>query len=198
MLEPIQFENLNEADVREEVIAPLLRRLGYKSGTPNNVIREQSLRYPRLSLGRQDPRKDHELRGTADYILEIENRLRWVLEAKAPDPAIGVDDVEQAWSYANHPEVRAIYFALCNGRSLAVYRTSYGPEVPPVLSVTYDRFDQDFQLIENLLGPGALLRDFPNTAIDVGIPIAPGLRSIARITNGLVRYNTNSLGSVPL
>ena len=79
------------------------------------VIREQSLRYPRKFLGRKDLSKDPELRGKADYILEAKRKVRWVLEAKAPDGQITQDDIEQAWSYANHPEVRAVYFVLCNG-----------------------------------------------------------------------------------
>lgn len=193
MIPPLSFERLNETDIREEVIAPLLRRLGYSSGTTNDVIREQSLRYPNLSLGRKDPKKDPELRGKADYILEVSKRLRWVVEAKAPQVEIGINEIEQAWSYANHPEVRAIYFVLCNGRTLSVYRTAHGPQAEAVLSLTYERFDQDFQLLENLLGPAAMTRDFPHVELDVGVPIAPGLRSLARITNGVIRYEKNSL-----
>jgi hypothetical protein len=194
MLEPLSFEGLNEADIREEVIAPLLRRLGYRSGSRNDVIREQSLRYPRLSLGRKDRQRDPELRGKADYILEVEKRLRWVIEAKPPKVGIGGDDIEQAWTYANHPEVRAIYFAICNGRTLVVYRTVEGPEVPPVLSLKYENFERNFQRLENLLGPEALSRDFPHETLDVGIPLARGLRSMARITNGMVRFEKNNLG----
>lgn len=193
MIHPLSFERLNETDIREEVIAPLLRRLGYSSGTTYDIIREQSLRYPLLSLGRKDPKKDPELRGKADYIMEVEKRLRWVVEAKAPQVEIGIDEIEQAWSYANHPEVRAIYFVLCNGRTLSVYRTAHGPQAETVLSLTYDRFDQDIQLLENLLGPAALMRDFPLIELDVGIPVALGLRSLARITNGVIRYQKNSL-----
>jgi hypothetical protein len=195
---PLPFESLNETDIREEVLAPLIRRLGYRSGTPNNVIREQSLRYPMLSLGRKNAKKDPELRGKADYILEVEQRVRWVIEAKAPEVSLGVDDVEQAWTYANHPEVRAVYFVLCNGRVLLVFRTVHGPEAPPVLSLPYERLEPDFQVLSNLLSPHALLRDFPDVEIDVGLPIAPGLRSIARITNGVIRYEANSLGSTVL
>ena len=40
------FDSMGETDVREEVIAPLLRYLGYRSGTLNNIIREQHLSYP--------------------------------------------------------------------------------------------------------------------------------------------------------
>ncbi|CAG0971001.1 hypothetical protein RHDC4_01281 [Rhodocyclaceae bacterium] len=195
---PLPFESLNETDIREEVLAPLIRSLGYRSGTPNNVIREQSLRYPMLSLGRKDAKKDPLLRGKADYILEAQQRVRWVVEAKAPEVSLGVDDIEQAWTYANHPEVRAVYFVLCNGRVLLVFRTVHGPEAPPVLSLTYERLEPDFQILSNLLSPNALLRDFPEVEIDVGVPIAPDLRSIARITNGLIRYESNSLGSAVL
>ena len=193
MPEPIPFATLNETDVREEIIAPLLRRLGYRSGSQNNIIREQSLRYPRLSLGRKDTKKDPELRGKADYILEVDKRLRWVIEAKAPDATLNNDEVEQAWTYANHPEVRAIYFALCNGRTFVLYRTVHSPDAPPILSLVYERFDQDFHLVEGILGRDALLRDFPSIEPDVSLPIAPGLRSIARITGGVVRFEENSL-----
>ncbi|MDF1613846.1 type I restriction enzyme HsdR N-terminal domain-containing protein [Desulfurivibrio dismutans] len=192
---PLAFESLNETDIREEVLAPLIRSLGYSSGTPNNVIREQSLRYPMMSLGRKDTKRDPALRGKADYILEVQQRVRWVIEAKAPEITLGVDDIEQAWTYANHPEVRAVYFVLCNGRVLLVYRTVHGPEAPPVLSLTYEQLESDFQVLSNLVSPDALLRDFPDVGIDVGVPIAPGLRSIARITNGFIRYEANSLGS---
>jgi hypothetical protein len=193
MFEVLRFEKLNETDVREEVIAPLVRRLGYRSGTDCDVIREQSLRYPKLFLGRKDTKKDPELRGKADYILEVEGRLRWVIEAKAPEVPLGQDQIEQAWSYANHPEVRSIYFALCNGREMAVYRTAFGPAAEPTLRVNYEDFDARWQLIENLLGPIALRRDYPNVELDVGLPIAPGLRSVARITNGVIRYEKSSI-----
>lgn len=151
-----------------------------------------------LSLGRKDAKKDPALRGKADYILEAQQRVRWVIEAKAPEVSISTDDVEQAWTYANHPEVRAVYFVLCNGRVLLVFRTVHGPESPPVLSLTYEQLEPDFQILWNLLSPEALLRDFPDVQIDVGLPIAPGLRSIARITNGVIRYESNSAGSVVL
>jgi hypothetical protein len=194
MYQPLPFDQLNEADVREEVIAPLLRNLGYRSGTASNVIREQSLRYPRSFLGRRDPAKDPELRGKADYILEANNLVRWVIEAKPPSAQIRVEDIEQAWTYANHPEVRAVYFALCNGQVLQVFQTQHGPKARPILAVAYDRFEQDFGKIANLLGPDALIRDFPQRAVDTSPPIGPGLRSVVRITNGLIRYEHNSLG----
>lgn len=188
------FEEMNEQDVREEIIAPLLRMLGYRSGTENNIVRELPLRYPRVSLGRKSRAKDPELRGKADYLLEVHNRLRWVIEAKAPSSDITEDDVEQAFSYAKHCEVRAVYFALCNGRLLNVYRTDHSPEAGPILSIPYAALDDKLELVSNVLGPVALMRDFPDVEVDYGIPLAPGLRSVARITNGVVRYEKNSVG----
>ena len=96
MFEPIEFSGLNETDVREEILSPLIRALGYRSGTIHNVIREQSLRYPKAFLGRKNPKKDPILRGKADYILEAHGSIRWVIEAKAPDVIVGLDEIEQS------------------------------------------------------------------------------------------------------
>jgi predicted type IV restriction endonuclease len=112
--ENYDFRLLNEADIREEIIAPFLRYLGYRSGTSANVIREQILKYPKVFLGRKDSKKDPELRGRADYICEVDKSIRWIIEAKPPQGAITSDDVEQAYTYANHPEIRAVYFCLIN------------------------------------------------------------------------------------
>jgi len=191
--EPIDFSKLNEADVREEIIAPLLRYLGYRSGTKNNVIREQSLRYPKAFIGRKNEKKDPLLRGTADYILEVNDSVRWVIEAKSPDVDISAEEIEQAYTYANHPEVRAVYFVIVNGRELRVFQTNQGPDAPPLLCCTYEQLSQSSQDLENLLGPVALLRDHPRCQVDVGRPIGPGLRSVVRITNGHIIYRNNSL-----
>ena len=103
----MDITRLNEADVREEIIAPLIRELGYQSASAHNVFREQSLRYPRIYSGRKGAQKDFVLRGKADYIREAGGAVRWVIEAKAPACPINADDIEQAWTYANHPGVRA-------------------------------------------------------------------------------------------
>lgn len=43
---PYSFETMNEADVREEIVSPLLWHLGYRTGSVHNVVREQPLSYP--------------------------------------------------------------------------------------------------------------------------------------------------------
>ncbi len=193
MFEPINFENLNEADVREEVLAPLIRKLGYRSGTGHNVIREQSLRYPRAFIGRKNSKRDPILRGVADYILEAGSSVRWVIEAKAPDANIDVDTIEQAYTYANHPEVRAVYFALSNGKKFVVFRTNRGPGSKSILDFSYEELENNYRTIADLLSPDSILRDYPNIEPDFGNPIGEGLRSVVRIANGVFCYDRSSV-----
>ena len=192
MFEPLDMSNFNETDVREEILTPLIRRMGYQSGTKNTVIREQSLRYPRAYIGRKK-NSDPLLRGKADYILEAGGTVRWVIEAKAPDVEIGIDSIEQAYTYANHPEVRAVFFVLSNGKQFSVYQTNQGPKQKPVLEFEYEELNTMLGKLINLLGPDALLRDHPSIVPDLGNPLGLGLRSVARIANGLIRYEENSL-----
>jgi len=193
----LPFDSMNEADVREEVICELVKTLGYRTGTSADVVREQGLRYSHLYIGRKDPQRDPVLRGKADYILEVNKRVRWVIEAKAPSVELGLDDIEQAWSYANHAEVRAVYFVLCNGRRLVIYSTNHGPAVPPLLDVPYEQLSDRLGDISNFLSPSAIERDFPDLAANASPPIGPGLRSIVRISSGVIRYLKSSQPNNP-
>lgn len=195
MFETLDLASFNETDVREEILAPLIRQLGYRSGTDNNVIREQSLRYPRAFIGRKKLNTDPLLRGKADYILEAGGAVRWVIEAKSPDSEIDVDSIEQAFTYANHPEVRAVYFVLSNGKRFAIFQTNQGPQQNPVMEFGYEELNDVLPQLGNILGPTALQRDHPSIVPDLGCPLGPGLRSVARIANGLIRYEHNSVGN---
>jgi hypothetical protein len=187
---PKNFDTMLEQDVREDIITPLLHRLGYEQGTTNDIIRGQhlTLRYDREFLGRQKPKTDPVLTGYADYILIVGNKIRWVIEAKPPVGQISTADVGQAYSYAKHPEVAAVCYCLCNGREFRVYRTDYAPESALVLSVAYEEFEEQFDTIANVLSPVGISRTWPEVAIDAGRPLGPGLRSIARIAGGHFGY----------
>jgi hypothetical protein len=191
MIFEMKFDEMNETDIREDIISPLLHRLGYKKGTEFDIIRGQSLRYPKNILGLKK-KSDPILRGTADYICDVKSKLRWVIEAKSPDIKIGIDDLEQSYSYAIHPEVRAIYYCLCNGRTISFYETMKGAIDKPLLSINYENLIDDFQKIANLVSPEALMRDYPDYQIDVGKPLVPGLRSFAKIIKGSITYESNS------
>jgi len=182
------LEGLNEADLREELITPLLHQLGYRSGTRAAIIRELSLRYPRIFLGRKDLSRDPPLRGRADYVLEVDGRIRWTIEAKAPGCPISLDDVEQAYSYAYHPEVRAVLFCLINGHELRLYQTVQGPNAPPIAALSGAEVLTADSSLANVLSPASLLRDHPTMEPDVHEPIGPGLRSVVRVLSGFAQF----------
>ncbi len=165
---PPDIGAFNETDVREEIISPLLRHLGYRAQSSANIVREQSLRYPRAFLGRKNPLRDPPLRGRADYILEVQGPIRWTIEAKPPTAPISLDDIDQAYTYACHPEVRAVLFAIVNGTELRVYQTNRGPEAAPMLALEYGDISRAMQRIENLLGPEAVRRDHPQIVARCG------------------------------
>ena len=57
-----------------------------------------------------------------DYLFEVDEKPTWILDAKSPSESIiKSKNIEQAYSYAMHPEVRARFFSLCNGREFVLY-----------------------------------------------------------------------------
>ena len=195
--QPYNFNTMNESDIREEIIAPLLRHLGYRSGTENTIIREQALSYPKSFLGRKK-NNDPILRGRADYICIAKGRVKWVIEAKAPDSELDKEVEEQSWSYANHAEIRAVYFCLTNGKEFRIFQTNKGPEVGAIFCCKYEEIQQSLIIIENFLSPDAILRDHPEREIDHRPPLGPGLRSLVRITNGFITFSSNTLNLQPM
>jgi hypothetical protein len=123
ILEGFDFNLLNhpefkEDSVREEIIVPIIKGLGYSAGLPNQIIRSRKLLHPYVSIGSQ--RKIIYI--IPDYLFEVKGKPAWIMDAKSPsESTINSVHVEQAYSYAIHSEVRVNYFALCNG----VYFTLY-------------------------------------------------------------------------
>jgi hypothetical protein len=80
---PYNIEAMNETDVREVIVRPLLHALGYRQGsTAATILTEKSLRYSKQFLGRKKPEKDADLVGRADYVCEVVSFGRWVVEVK--------------------------------------------------------------------------------------------------------------------
>jgi hypothetical protein len=179
---------MSESDVREDVLVPLLRALGYQTGSKYDIHRELTLRYARQSLGRKQEARDPVLRGRADYVLKVNGQLSWVLEAKSPVADVQRDQVEQAWTYACHPEVRAAYFALCNGRELLVFDSLAAPESRELLRVRYEDFGERFREVLHVLGPDAIEKLIALRSANRGVPLGLGLGSVAQIASGLIRY----------
>ncbi len=183
----MNLDNANETDIREELAAPLLSTLGYERNTSNDILRERSLRYDRVFLGRKKD-NDPPLRGRADYILNVTGVARWAFEIKAPDQELTIDAVEQAISYARHPEVSASYAALTNGRMFLLFRASQRSDEQPIVSLQVQSVQQLADELSGVLGPAAIRRDCSPAVVDLARPLADGLRSSVNITGGVLTY----------
>lgn len=189
-------ENLNEAAVREEIIAPILRLLDYSATGRNDVRYELALAYPRDFLGRKK-RTDRRLRGKADYVCRAGGKVAWTVEAKSPG-TITQEHIDQAYTYAKHAEVRAIYFCLCNGTKFLVYATDGDPTVGPLLTVNCSELESAARQLRALLGADTLLARFAAAASDTQPPIGEGLASFAQVVGGSIVHESNSLNIAAL
>jgi len=107
-----------EDAVREDIIAPLLRKVGWAANGPNRIIRSRPLIHPYVMFGSQK----RKISTIPDYLLEVDGKICFVLDAKSPNAEItSGGNVAQAYSYAIHPEVRAWNYGLCNGKALALF-----------------------------------------------------------------------------
>ncbi|MGX9424038.1 type I restriction enzyme HsdR N-terminal domain-containing protein [Bradyrhizobium sp. LeoA1S1] len=180
------FDAMNETDVREIIVRPLLHRLGYAHGTVANIRTEVPLRYDRAFLGRKQPKKDPPLAGRADYICDATSYGRWAVEVKAPSRSLTQDDVEQAHTYCAHPEISATYFLLTNGREFRLYAT--GQLTQPYLNWMFEETEQRIMNLFNVVGYDAIRRLTEITRPDVNKPLGPGLPSGVKIVGGEVLY----------
>lgn len=184
----LKLDGANETDVRAEVAEPLLAALGYQRGTSNDIWRELSLTYALQSLGRKKP-SDPPLRGRADYVLSVLGAGRWVLETKASHETIDVNAIEQAITYARHPEVSAAYAVILNGTRLTVHHTSQASTEKPLVDLTISDVAALAKQLAGLLSPAAVRRDCTPPIVDLGSPLAEGLRSKAPIRGGNIRHD---------
>lgn len=145
-----------------------------------------SLRYPRSYLGRKKP-TDPDLTGYADYVCYAKGRISWTIEAKGEGEKIDLDTTEQAYSYAKHPEVRSVYFCVCNGKELRLYLTDAAPAQPAILTVfDLTNLEATVEALRKFVGPGALLKRFADAAGPAFPPLGETLSSYAQITGGRI------------
>ena len=143
--------NYKEDAVREDLVAPLLRALGYQPTGKQRMQRSQSLVHPFVMIGSQK-RSVHII---PDYTLWHNDRAVLVLDAKRPSESlIKSQHVEQAFSYAIHPDVRTKSYALCNGRELVLYDIDRSE---PVFRVKMNELRDHWGDVLKHLSPEALL-----------------------------------------
>lgn len=152
MFTDFDFKVLDDPDfkedaVREELILPLIKRLGYSVTGNDRVIRSKSLVHPFVSIGS----KKRKISIIPDYMFLSDNSPYWILDAKSPTESIvRSEHAEQAYSYAIHPEVRAELFALCNGREFALYSTR---KFEPVIHFKLSDIDKHWDSLYRILNP---------------------------------------------
>ena len=141
--------SFKEDSVREELITPLLKALGYSASPPNRIRRSVSLTHPYVYMGS----KPNKIYIIPDYLLEKDNKKFFVLDAKAPNEEIFQGkNVEQAYSYAMHPDIRVNYYALCNGRDFALYDTQ---EVECILKFALNEISEHISDLSRIIGTSA-------------------------------------------
>jgi hypothetical protein len=144
----------NEDAVREDLVRPFLDSLGYKPTGPIRMIRGRHLDHPYVRLGTTT----RKLTLIPDYLLLSDDRVLAVVDAKGPNENIvNSEHVEQAYSYAIHPDVRAGMFALCNGRELIATEVN---SLQPILRVALQEANDRWADIERALHPRFLEAPF--------------------------------------
>lgn len=137
-----KLDRFSEQDVREEIITPLLRAIGYRKESMFSVDREVSLRIAKKGLA-------------VDYSVTLWEENFWIIEAKKPDVTKGVFGYNALWQavqYAIHPKINAALVVLCDGHALEIYDREESLE-SPVLRVMRENLLKDLDLIRALLGP---------------------------------------------
>lgn len=141
----IRSEDFKEDSVREEIITPILKRLGYRVEGDAKIVRSKSLKHPFVRVGT----RQHEVTTVPDYILYFKGKPVLVLDAKNPtEDVLSKLHIQQAYSYAVHPEIRCQHFALCNGLRLVVFNQE---SEHPLLDIEFDEFVARWSEIESLL-----------------------------------------------
>jgi hypothetical protein len=189
------FASMNETDVREIIVRPLIESLGYRHGTEAYIRTEQTLRYGKAFLGRKNPARDPDLVGRADYICGVVSFGRWIVEVKSPAEALSQDTVEQAHTYAAHPEIAASHFLVTNGREFKLYETSRLES--PALAWRFQDSDDNSLRLFNVLSPAAVRKRAKANMVDYGKPLGKGLSSQLQIIGGEVIYEEHT-GNHPL
>ena len=188
ILKEFAWDSLNdpgflEDSVREEIIVPILKALGYGIVRPYRIVRSKKLLHPFVSIGSATKK----IYLVPDYLLEVHDKNAWILEAKAPtENILNTKHVEQAYSYAMHSEIRAPYFALCNGRQFVLYHVS---KPPPVLQFDTRLIASYWDNLVKLLGPKTVL------SCDFGLKKDLGLH-LKRL--GFVEFSSLIFPAVPI
>ncbi|MBN8651886.1 MAG: type I restriction enzyme HsdR N-terminal domain-containing protein [Cytophagales bacterium] len=170
--------DFKEDSVREEIVYPILKALGYSASGENKIIRSKGLKHPFYYFGT----KKYNVNIIPDYTCEVHGKKLWILDAKRPSENIAFDkNVFQAYSYAMHPEIRCELYCLCNGKEFSVFSVK---EHNALLTFKIAELADNWKRLRTLLNPEFIakphIRDF---SLDLGLFILKigGLDSVTEI-----------------
>lgn len=145
--------DFKEDSVREEIVHPILKELGYSASGENRIVRSKKLPHPFVKIGS----RKHRITIIPDYLLQAQNHNAWILDAKSPNEIINVGgNVEQAYSYAMHPEIRVRIYALCNGKEFVAFSVE---EHEPLLCFPIPKINFFWPELKWLLSPQSFKKE---------------------------------------
>lgn len=196
----LQDPEFKEDAVREEIILPLIKNLGYALTGNSKIVRSKSLVHPYVAIGS----KQRKVSIVPDYVFYSDNKPYWILDAKSPtEDIIKSKHVEQAFSYAIHPEIRAELYALCNGREFALFEIR---KFEPILHFKLENIAENWNALFRILNPEvkadpALLEYHPDYGVYVKkigavddfkfVALAVNSKFIAKVADN--QYTTTSV-----
>ncbi|WP_413998232.1 restriction endonuclease [Flavobacterium sp. W1B] len=143
----LESQDFKEDAVREEIVFPILKKLGYSASNKNKIIRSKNLKHPFCYFGT----KKHSVNIIPDYTFEIDGENKWILDAKRPSENIFEGkNVSQAYSYAVHQEIRSDFFCLCNGKEFSIFDVK---QTNPILKFHIKDLKKNWKELEKYLSP---------------------------------------------
>lgn len=141
-IQNLDVSDFSEADVREEIINPIVKILGYSKGEFSSVDREKHVRF----LGKTSK--------YLDYSCTVFKENFWIIEAKKPlrKEHFGYKEFSQALEYSIHPEINASIIVLCDGLKIELFDRDENVESPLIFFKISDLV-QNFDNLRKILSP---------------------------------------------
>jgi hypothetical protein len=134
----------SEQAIREELLGPMLRMLGYGGRTVNEVLYNHPEPLP------EEYRMVGSTRMEVDYIPTLRLHRFWIVEAKKPG-GLNPKAFLQAHFYATYPTINARYIVLGDGEQLRLYDARATNFEEARVIVQRDRAEHDFGALYELL-----------------------------------------------
>ncbi len=142
-IENLDVDGFSEADVRAEIIDPILTILGYRKGEDYSVDREKNITFIEGK------------KRFIDYNLTLWRKNFWIIEAKRPRPdrpRFGYNDLSQVLEYAVHPEIDASIVLLCDGIKIEIFDREQSID-KPLLQIKMGSIVKRFDEIRRIISP---------------------------------------------